>query len=80
MSRRGTGVAFCAIATVLFASRYIAAGIAVAGTTANFNRMIPSALIGVGVWPGVLSALALVLGVAYLIAAELESRRRPPAP
>jgi hypothetical protein len=74
MSRRTTGVTFCAIAAFLFAVRYLAAAIYIAGANMSeyssemFNRWMGY----VGSLPWTLAGLALLAGIAYLIWAELE--------
>lgn len=73
MSRRATGTAFCAIAALLYASRYLAAAIfgsGVAGWNADlFQAMLQyvgSPLVRLSVW-------SLAAGIVYLAWAEYEA-------
>lgn len=76
--RRLTGVIFCAIAALLYATRYIAAALytpANAGvwSSEQFARWMSYVGSDLWIWAG----LALVVGVGYLIWAEvLEYRHR----
>lgn len=71
MNKRGTGVAFIAIAAFLFISRYIAAAIFGNGV-ASWNEDLFSAMLEyVGSPLLTLSILSLILGVIYLGWAEI---------
>jgi hypothetical protein len=74
MSRRTAGVTFCAIAALLFAVRYLAAAIYIAGTnTSEFSAEMFKRWMGyVGSLPWTLAGLSLLVGIGYLIWAELE--------
>lgn len=75
MNRRAAGVAFCAIAAFLFASRYMVA--AIFGSNVNswnaelFGRMLVYTGTGL-LW---VSGFSLIVGVVYLVAAETAERR-----
>jgi hypothetical protein len=77
MTRRGTGLGFIGISALLFATRHIAAAIFGSGTT-SWNSELYLAMLGyVDQGLSTASIVALVLGGAYLLWAELsESRRR----
>jgi hypothetical protein len=72
MNRRGTGVLFCGIAALLFAARYISAAIFGSGVSfwdaRLFNHMLD--YMGNGLIIG--SVISLLVGVAYLIWAEIK--------
>ena len=72
MSKRTAGVAFCAIAAFLYATRYLAAALF---ASSGAHVYYATGLRYVGVWPVVSATIALATGVAYLVAAERESRR-----
>lgn len=68
MSRRATGVAFIVLAAAVFMSRYVILAISREGRYPISKDM--------GAWPQVLSAIALLVGVGYLVAAERRERSR----
>jgi hypothetical protein len=76
MSRRSTGVAFCGIAAFLFSIRYIAAAIYISNAnvseqgSAIFERWMDY----IGPMPWILAGLALLIGIGYLVWAELDKR------
>ena len=72
MNKRGTGVAFCFIATMLFASRYIAAAIFGSGVTSWEKSLFNGMLEYVGSPLLILSAISLIAGIGYLVWAEKE--------
>lgn len=72
MSRRGAGVAFCAIAAFLFGVRYLAAAIFGSGVRGWNADLFDAMLQYVGAVPLVLSLVSLVAGLFYLVWAELE--------
>ena len=78
MGKRATGAVFCAIAALLFAARYISAAILTPTVTEWNDGQFGAALSQV--WALlVLSIIALVIGVFYLVGAETgESRPDKP--
>ena len=73
MNNRAVGICFCAMATVLFLSRYIIAmmyyGFKQGGQSrGEFDMMLSF----VGVLPWVLAAFALAAGIYYLIRKDPE--------
>jgi hypothetical protein len=78
LSRRTTGAAFCAIAALLFGVRYVVAAQLFAGM--NPGAIDSSTLdlylgyVGTPLLAG--SVVALVVGIAYLVWAELEDLRK----
>lgn len=72
MSRRATGAVFIAISAFLYGIRYIAAAL-FGSTTTNWNEeMFNILLTSVGTRFNSFSLLALLVGIAYLIWAEIE--------
>lgn len=71
MNKRGTGVAFCFIGVILIISRYIA--IAIFGSThTGVNADIYNILYdGIGSGLTKLSIVFFILGIIYLVLAEL---------
>ena len=70
MNRRAAGVAFCAISAFLFASRYITAAIFGSGVSSWNARLFAHMLGYVGNTLTVLSIIALIVGIIYLVLAE----------
>ncbi len=71
MNRRATGAVFCAIAAFLFAARYIAAAIFGSGVS-SWDAGLFDAMMGyVGSGLTIASAVALFIGIGYLIAGEI---------
>lgn len=74
MNKRGTGTAFILIAALLFISRYIAAAIFGSGV-ASWNEDLFSAMLGyVGTPLLILSIISLILGIGYLVWAEISKK------
>lgn len=74
MNKRGTGVAFIAIAALLFISRYIAAAIFGSGV-ASWNEDLFAAMLGyVGTPLLILSIISLIFGIGYLVWAEISKK------
>ena len=76
VSRRATGVVFCFIAALLYATRYLAAAIFGSGVSTWNSELFGSMLDYVGSEPATLATLALVVGIAYLVWGEIETWRR----
>jgi len=70
MNRRSAGVAFCAISAFLFSSRYFAAAIFGSGVKSWSAALFRNMLSYVGDTLTVLSVIALIAGIVYLVAAE----------
>ena len=73
MSRRGAGVAFCSIAAFLFAIRYVTAAIFGSSVNTWNTELFGNMLKYTGNALTVLSVIALVVGVVYLIIGEMRS-------
>jgi hypothetical protein len=70
MNRRGTGTVFCVIAAFLFAVRYVCAAIWGSGT-ASWDADLFNTMMGyVGSTVTVLSIIAALIGITYLLWAE----------
>ena len=66
-----------AIAAFLYAARYIAAAIFGSGVLSWDRELFQALLQYVGNGPLVLGVIAAVLGIVYLVWAELEARAEP---
>ncbi|MFO8191491.1 MAG: hypothetical protein R6U08_01760 [Bacillota bacterium] len=74
MNRRGTGTIFCFIAAFLYAARNISAAIFGAGVS-SWNRELFQAMLEYsGSTLLILSVIALVIGIVYLVAGEMEKQ------
>ena len=72
MSKRGTGVAFIAIAAFLFSAKYISAAIFGSGL-ASYNEELFNAMLSyIGNPLSICSIIALLLGLAYIAWGEYE--------
>jgi hypothetical protein len=75
MNRRGIGFGFLALAVAIFISRFITAAIYGSGHT-TWNRELFSALLDyVDQGLTVAMVIMIVLGVGYLVLAEINERR-----
>ena len=72
MSKRGTGVAFIAIAAFLFSAKYISAAIFGSGVLSWDKELFNAILSYVGSPLSVGSIFALIIGVAYITWGEYE--------
>lgn len=73
MNRRATGVCFCIIAALLYISRYFSAAIFGSGVSSWNRRLFAAMLEYVGSELKVLSIVALIVGLAYIITAEIRN-------
>lgn len=72
MNKRGTGVAFLAIAALLFSAKYISAAI-FGSSVASWNKDLFNSMLGfVGFPLQIFSIIALILGLAYIGWGEYE--------
>ncbi len=74
MNRRSAGVCFLAIAAFLYAARHLAAAIYGSGSPSWSSELYQGMLAYVGADLWVLSAVAAVAGIGYLVWAELRDR------
>ena len=72
MSHRAAGVSFIAIAAFLYAARYVAAALYGSGMPGWSGSLFRDLLGYVGNGPTMFAALALLIGIAYLVRAEFE--------
>ncbi|MBD8036679.1 hypothetical protein H9635_07990 [Solibacillus sp. A46] len=72
MNKRGTGVAFIAIAAFLFSAKYISAAIFGSGVLSWNEELFNAMLTNVGSPLNVGSIIALIIGIAYLAWGEYE--------
>lgn len=73
MNRRGTGVIFILIATLLYCTKYLSAAIFGSGVSSWSSSLFNGMLNYVGDSLSVLSIIALFIGVGYIIWAEKDS-------
>jgi len=76
MTRRIVGLGFCAIAAFLFASRYVCAAIFGSGVKSWDAGLFRAMYSYVGSGLSVAAAVALFVGIAYLIWGELSDRQK----
>ena len=72
MNKRGTGVAYLAIAALLFSAKYISAAIIGSGITSWNKDLFNVMLKFVGFPLHIYSIIALILGLAYIGWGEYE--------
>ena len=76
MSKRTAGVMFCLIAGGLFAIRYIVAALFMSGVS-SWNAMnFAAGLEYQGNGLLIFSIISLVVGIVYLVRAEIEDKRK----
>lgn len=75
MSRRGTGAIFCLIAALLFAARYITAAIFMSGSSSWDSLLFSAALEYQGLGLLILSIISLIVGISYLVWAEIKDKK-----
>ena len=71
MNRRGTGTIFCLISAILFSTRYISAAIFSSNVSSWDAELFSYMLSYVGNTLTTLSVVSLVVGIAYLVVAEI---------
>ena len=76
MNRRGTGVIFCLISALLFIAKYISAAIFGSGVASWDGDLFYAMLSYIGKRLSICSIIALLVGVAYLIWAEVEVKEK----
>ena len=76
MNKRGTGAIFCLIAAILYAARYLAAAIFMTGISSWNSNLFENGLEYVGSSLLTLSVVSLIIGIAYLIWAEIEEQKK----
>ena len=74
MNHRGAGVAFCSISAFLFGVRYISAAIFGSGVSSWDVFLFRAMLEYVGNGLTVASIISLLIGVAYLVCAEIKGK------
>jgi len=73
MNKRGTGVVFCLIAALLFAAKHITTALYVTGMSSANSVLSLAALDYKGTALLIFSIISLVVGVAYIVWAEIEA-------
>lgn len=72
MNKRGTGVAFIAIAAFLFSAKYISAAIFGSGLSSWDQGLFNAMLEYIGYPLSICSVIALLIGLAYIVWGEYE--------
>ena len=72
MNRRGAGVIFCLIAALLFSVRYVSAAIFGSGVSSWDSALFHAMLTYIGNGLIIASVTSLLIGIAYLIWAEIK--------
>lgn len=75
MNRRGTGAVFCLIAAILFACQYISAATFMSGITSWDANLFKAGLQCMGTPLTTLSIISLIVGVGYLLWAEVSKEK-----
>ncbi|NLE03379.1 MAG: hypothetical protein GX638_01065 [Crenarchaeota archaeon] len=75
MGKRFVGAIFCLISAILFASRYIATAIFLSSATAYDKELFEGVLENVGTNLLWLSIISLIVGIVYLIWAEVRNMK-----
>lgn len=75
MNRRGTGAIFCLIAALLFAARYITAAIFMSGGSSWDSSLFSAGLEYQGLGLMILSIISLIVGISYLVWAEIKDKK-----
>ena len=72
MGRRFTGSVFCLISAILFSTKYISAAIFGSNVVSWNAELFGAMLEYVGATLNILSIISLIIGIAYLVAAEFK--------
>lgn len=75
MSKRITGALFCVVSSILFSARYISAAIHISEMLSWDEKIFMQSLSYVGPELLIASIVSLIVGVAYLVSAELDERK-----
>jgi len=75
MGRRFVGAIFCLISAILFASRYIASALFLSSATAYHKELFEGVLDNIGTTLLWLSITSLIVGIVYLIWAEVRDMK-----
>ena len=75
MNKRGTGVIFCLIAGLLYATKYLTAAIFMSGVSTWDESLFQRGLLCVGDRLSNFSVISLLIGIAYLVWAEIDELR-----
>ncbi|GLC78180.1 hypothetical protein [Lacrimispora brassicae] len=77
MGKRGVGSTFCFIASVLFSARYISAAIFMSGLSSTWDsELFASGLEYAGTPLRTLSIVSFIIGVGYLVWAEVSEKKK----
>lgn len=76
MNKRGTGAIFCLIASIIFSARYITAAVFMSNFASWDNQSFSAGLEYQGSVLLIVSIISLIIGVLYLILAEIEDKKK----
>ncbi len=75
MGKRGVGAIFCLIAAILFSTRYLAAAVFMSGVSSWDGALYAVGLEYVGSPLITLSIVSLIIGIGYLVWAEVSEKK-----
>lgn len=76
MGERGVGSIFCLIAAILFSTRYISAAIFMSGVDSWNEELFAVGLEYVGSPLKTLSIFSFIIGISYLVWAEVSGKKK----
>lgn len=76
MNNKGVGAVFCLIAAILISARYMTAAIFMSGVTSWDASLFAAGLEYVGPFLAVLAAVALVVGILFLVYGIYEDKKK----
>lgn len=75
MGKRGVGAIFCLIAAILFSARYIAAAVFMSGVSSWDEALFAVGLKYIGSPLLTLSIVSFIIGIGYLVWAEVSEKK-----
>ncbi len=76
MNNKGVGAVFCLIAAILISARYMTTAIFLSGTTSWDAGLFAAGLEYVGPFLAVLAAVALIVGILFLVYGIYEDKKK----
>lgn len=67
MNNKGVGTIFCLISAIMYGLRYVIAGMMLTNSPTQGDTIFQDHLAYVGSWPLIISIVALVVGVFFLL-------------
>lgn len=75
MNNKGVGSIFCLIAAILLGVRYVAAAVFMSGVSSWSAELFASGLAYIGPVPLIAAAVALVIGLCFLVSGIVQDRK-----